>query len=91
MSGTDRVRFCGICRKSVYDLSRMTQHEVEDLLQQDPDHCVRLFRREDGTVMTRRGDPTPPAVGVSDPRRREGPVAETQAEVGAAKDLYPRF
>jgi hypothetical protein len=53
MIGTDTVRFCGQCRKNVYDLSTMTRDEAERFL---VDHtggaCVRLFRRADGTVMT---------------------------------------
>lgn len=53
MSGNDRVRFCGQCRKNVYNLSAMTSSEAESLLRsghQTP--CVRYFRRFDGSVIT---------------------------------------
>jgi hypothetical protein len=53
MDGDSRVRNCGKCEKSVYDLSAMTREAAENLL---ADHgtnlCVRFYRRPDGTVMT---------------------------------------
>ena len=52
MSGTERVRFCGLCQKSVYELSGLTRAEVLALLQAKPDACVTFFQREDGTVLT---------------------------------------
>src|SRR5947208_17157312 len=63
MVGDDRVRFCRQCKLNVYNLSEMGREEAEAFIR---DHtagqassgnqtrtCVRLFRREDGTVMTR--------------------------------------
>jgi hypothetical protein len=53
MAGTDRVRFCPDCRKSVYNLSAMTPAEVNDFLRSAPDGpCVRFSRRIDGSVVT---------------------------------------
>jgi hypothetical protein len=53
MAGDDRVRFCGGCKKNVYNLSAMTRAEAERLIvEREGPMCVRLYRREDGTVMT---------------------------------------
>jgi len=52
-SDGDRVRFCGKCEKSVYNLSEMTRAEGEALIAaREGRLCLRLFRREDGTVLT---------------------------------------
>jgi hypothetical protein len=53
MTGDDHVRFCGACEKNVYNLSAMTRDEATRLLAERDDRiCVRLYRREDGTVLT---------------------------------------
>lgn len=53
MIGDDRVRFCGACKKDVYNVSAMTAAEAEALMQEKGvDLCARLYRRKDGTVMT---------------------------------------
>jgi hypothetical protein len=53
MAGDDRVRFCGSCAKSVYNLSAMPGKEAERLLaKHEGSICVRLYRRADGTVMS---------------------------------------
>jgi hypothetical protein len=53
MTGDDRVRHCGSCNKSVFNLSAMNRSEAEALLQSvNESICVRLYRRADGTVMT---------------------------------------
>lgn len=53
MKGDDRVRFCGRCEKSVFDLSEMTAVEAESVLATHGGAaCVRFYRRADGTVMT---------------------------------------
>lgn len=52
MKGDDRVRFCGHCEKSVYDLSGMAREEAERLVAQGGSICVRLYKRADGTVLT---------------------------------------
>jgi hypothetical protein len=54
MSGDDRVRHCGSCRRNVYDLASLTRDEAEALFEQhDGTACVRYFRRYDGTVILR--------------------------------------
>jgi hypothetical protein len=60
MIGGERTRFCGECRRKVYNLSAMPRQEAEDFLgRMEGRVCVRLFRRHDGTVMTQ--DCTPAA------------------------------
>jgi hypothetical protein len=50
--GDDRSRFCGQCRKHVYNLSAMRADDAVRLIQErEGDLCVRLFRRIDGTVL----------------------------------------
>ena len=54
MKGDDRVRFCGECRLHVYNLSEMTRNEAEAFVTKHEGRtCVRFFRREDGTVLTK--------------------------------------
>ena len=54
MDGNDRVRFCGLCSQSVYDVSALTRAEAETLITGTTGRvCLRLFRRADGRVMTR--------------------------------------
>lgn len=67
MTGDDRVRHCGQCQRSVYNLSEMTADEVAALLgARGRLPCVRLYQREDGTVLTREDCP----VGVERVRLR---------------------
>lgn len=65
MSGDERARFCASCRKNVYDLSAMTRAEAEALiLEKEGNLCLRLYRRQDGTVIT-----SDCPVGIAVPRR----------------------
>lgn len=52
--GDDRVRFCHECNLNVYNISGMTRKQAESLIEsaQGQRLCVRLYRREDGTVIT---------------------------------------
>jgi len=53
MAGDDRVRFCGRCEKNVYNLSAMSRQEAEALVAaKEARMCVRLYQRQDGTVIT---------------------------------------
>src|SRR6478735_837615 len=52
MKGDDRVRFCGHCKKNVYDFSRLTEVEIRSLLARDGRLCARLWRRSDGKLLT---------------------------------------
>ncbi len=55
MEGDDRRRFCAQCKLHVHDVSKMTRDEAEQLMRGAANGrvCVRLFRRADGTVLTR--------------------------------------
>ena len=54
MQGNEQVRFCGECRKNVYNFSEMTRAEAEALiLEKEGKLCGRYYRRADGTTLTR--------------------------------------
>lgn len=54
MIGNERQRYCGECKLNVYNLSGMSRDEAESfLLQSEGRVCVRFFRRNDGTVLTK--------------------------------------
>ena len=53
MTGDEQSRFCGSCRKNVYNLSAMTREAAEALVRsKEGELCVRYFRRTDGTILT---------------------------------------
>lgn len=48
-----RVRHCEDCSLRVYNLSALKRAEAEELLRSSEGRlCIRLYRREDGTVLT---------------------------------------
>ncbi|HEY0253766.1 MAG TPA: hypothetical protein VGC41_19685, partial [Kofleriaceae bacterium] len=52
MTGDDRVRHCGDCKKDVFNISQMTRDEAETLIvAKQGNLCVRYFQRFDGTIM----------------------------------------
>jgi hypothetical protein len=54
MNGDDRVRHCAGCDKDVYNISGMSRDDAEALLvAKGVDVCIRLYRRADGTLITR--------------------------------------
>jgi hypothetical protein len=55
MIGDERVRHCAECDRNVYNLSQMTTREIERLIaaSQGQRLCGRLYRRADGTMLTR--------------------------------------
>jgi Carboxypeptidase regulatory-like domain len=54
MTGDERVRHCGECELNVYNLSDMTRVEAERLLATHEGRlCIRFYRRDDGTIITR--------------------------------------
>lgn len=65
MVGTDRARFCGLCEKTVYNVSAMSRDEAEQLLSSVESPCVRFYQRTDGTILT-----SDCPVGVSKKRKR---------------------
>jgi hypothetical protein len=54
MAGDERVRHCTLCSLNVYNFAEMTCDEVRELLMRTEGRvCARLYRRADGTVLTR--------------------------------------
>ncbi len=53
MVGSERVRQCEDCRLNVYNIADLTSEEARALLASGGRTCVRIFRRTDGTVLTR--------------------------------------
>jgi hypothetical protein len=54
MSGDDRVRFCDLCNLHVYNIAQLTRKEAATLMAGTEGRlCARLFRRADGTVITK--------------------------------------
>lgn len=54
MTGDSRVRFCGHCRLNVYNIFELNRSEAEALIASTEGRlCARLFRRADGTVLTK--------------------------------------
>ncbi len=54
MSGDERVRRCHSCELNIYNISEMTKREVEDLItKRESRVCIRLYKRADGTVLTK--------------------------------------
>lgn len=54
MIGDEVTRFCPSCQKNVHNISEMTRNEAEAFLESVAGGaaCIRMYRREDGTVMT---------------------------------------
>lgn len=57
MEGDDRARRCEECRLTVFDVSALSGAEAERFLRERAAAggrtCVRLYRRADGTILTR--------------------------------------
>lgn len=52
MEGDDRVRFCGQCRKHVYNLAGMPPDEAAAVVREHEGNlCARLHRRRDSTLL----------------------------------------
>jgi hypothetical protein len=53
MRGDHRTRFCDKCSQNVYDVSELTAKEAVALVTRgETIPCLRLYRRQDGRVMT---------------------------------------
>src|SRR5882672_2587042 len=54
MKGDGRSRHCDQCNLNVYNFSEMTEREIKRLLADSNGRvCGRLYRRSDGTILTR--------------------------------------
>jgi len=53
MQGDDRVRHCDACNLNVYNLAAFTEAEIRALVANRKRRlCVRIYQRQDGTVLT---------------------------------------
>src|SRR5258708_31712641 len=53
MVGDERTRHCAECNLNVYNLSAMTEREVQKLIVKSQGRlCARFYRRADGTILT---------------------------------------
>lgn len=54
MLGDERKRHCAECKLNIYNLSDMTREEAENfLINSEGRVCLRIYRRKDGTVITK--------------------------------------
>lgn len=54
MTGDERVRHCHACQLNIYNTAEMTTVEVQTLIENREGRlCIRMYRRADGTVLTR--------------------------------------
>jgi hypothetical protein len=54
MAGDERVRHCTLCSLNVYNFAEMSREEIRELvLRTEGRLCARLYRRTDGTLLTR--------------------------------------
>src|SRR6185436_6927884 len=54
MAGDERVRFCDLCNLHVYNIGEMTHKQATALIANTEGRiCARLYRRTDGTVITK--------------------------------------
>lgn len=54
MRGDERVRFCDLCNLQVYNIAQLTRKEAETLIAGTEGRiCARIYRRPDGTVITK--------------------------------------
>src|ERR1700733_9558028 len=71
MTGDDRARACGSCKKTVYNISELTRDEAEALIRDRAGQlCARYYQRLDGTILL--ADCT---IGAQRKRRRRWIVA----------------
>jgi hypothetical protein len=54
MVGDERMRHCAECNLNVYNLSAMTEQQIQELIagSRGKRLCARFYRRTDGTVLT---------------------------------------
>ncbi|HEY4181651.1 MAG TPA: hypothetical protein VGM90_32630 [Kofleriaceae bacterium] len=66
MTGDERSRHCGQCKKDVFNISGMTRDEAQELMiEKNGELCVRYFQRKDGTILLKDC-----SIGISQKRKR---------------------
>ncbi len=84
LHGGKRIRYCGDCKKYVYNLSAMPRAQAEALIASSPqgNFCARITQRLDGTIVTEEQPPQLHQIN-----RRPSPLAA--AVVTAIMSLSP--
>ena len=87
MTGDERVRHCGDCKKNVYNISELTRDEAEALIvAKEGKLCVRYYQRTDGTILLKDC-----SIGVSRRRRRRIVAAGAAAMLAGGAALYAKL
>jgi len=82
MPGDERVRFCSQCHLNVYNITALTRKQAEKLIAETEGRlCAKLYRRADGTIITRDCP-----VGIRAIKRRVSRVAN--AALGAILGIF---
>ncbi|CAN5896913.1 hypothetical protein BH11MYX2_BH11MYX2_24120 [soil metagenome] len=80
MTGDERARHCGECKKDVFNLSGMTRDEAQALMiEKNGQLCVRYFQRKDGTILLKDC-----SIGISQKRKRRVIAAGAMLLLGGA-------
>lgn len=93
MSGCGAERHCARCAKSVYDLSEMTEDEVERLMtHRPPNLCVSYLTDDQGLIQLKRKSKTGVVVGLAlSVAACSNPFTRTGGEPPpAARTIMPR-
>jgi hypothetical protein len=54
MAGDDRIRFCNLCQRNVYNLVQLSRPEIDQIWKDEPERvCARMVRNESGQLVTR--------------------------------------
>jgi hypothetical protein len=82
MPGSEQVRFCGQCGLNVYNISTLTRKQAEKLIAETEGLlCAKLYRRADGTIITRDCP-----IGIRAIKRRVSRIAN--AALGAILGIF---
>ena len=80
MTGDERARHCGDCKKNVYNLSNMTRDEAEALIvEKEGKLCARYYQRHDGTILLKDC-----SIGIGARRKRRIIAVGAMALLGGA-------
>lgn len=88
MQGGEKRRMCGQCQRHVYRIAALTTAETLELVRATRGQfCAQLFRRTDGTVMT-KDCPSVWSVSLSQATARFGPAAGASMVVVVGVALF---
>jgi hypothetical protein len=80
MTGDERTRHCGDCKKNIYNLSNMTRDEAEALIvEKEGKLCARYYQRHDGTILLKDC-----SIGIGVARKRRIIAVGAMALLGGA-------